>query len=95
MAFPFYWIGAFLAGAVLGAALTLFVLAMRAVDRAATEVSGSILPGLVEGIRDWADDRRRAPRRPVSPGGPEAGDEIEEAPSSTAPAVERLRPHLR
>lgn len=95
MAFPFYWIGAFFAVAVLGTALTLFVLAMRAVDRAATEVSGSILPGLVEGIRDWADDRRTARRRPASPGGPEAGDGIEEAPSSTAPPVERLHPHLR
>lgn len=52
MAFPFLWIGAIFAGIVLGAALTLFVLAMRAVDRAATEVRGSILPGLVEGFRD-------------------------------------------
>jgi len=95
MAFPFYWIGAFFAGTVLGAALTLFVLAMRAVDRAATEVHGSILPGLVEGLRDWADDRRTARRPPVSPSGSETGDGIEDAVSSAAPPVERLRPHLR
>ncbi len=68
---------------------------MRAADRAATEVRGSILPGLVEGFRDWADDRRTARRPPISPPGPEAGDGIEEALSAAAPPVERLRPHLR
>lgn len=95
MAFPFYWIGAMVAGVVLFVALSLFAMALRAIDRAVTEVRGSMLPGLVEGFRDWAGDRRPARRPPISPDGPEAGDGIEDAVSSLAPPVERLRPHLR
>lgn len=96
MPFPFYWIGAIVASVVLLVTLSLFGAALRAIDRAVMGVRGSILPGLVEGFRDWTDDLRPARRRrTVSPSGPETGDGIEDAPSSAAPPAERLRPHLR
>jgi hypothetical protein len=95
MPFPFYWIGAFVAGAFLSLVLTLFALALRFLTRTTSEVRGSILPGLVSGFRDWAGERNSIVRRIVSPGGSEPGDGIEEALSSAVPPVERLRPHLR
>ncbi len=67
MPFPFFWIGAVFAGAVLVAVFAVFGAVMRALDRAATEVTGTILPGLVEGFRDWPNGRHRAVRRAGSP----------------------------
>jgi hypothetical protein len=55
--FPFLPLGWVLAVTVLVGALTLFGLALRAMDRAATRVGGelraTILPGLVAGLRQW------------------------------------------
>jgi hypothetical protein len=54
MAFPFIPGGAILAAVVLGGAFALFMLLLRVVDRTATEVRGSFLPGVVSGLRDWS-----------------------------------------
>lgn len=69
MTLAFYPIGAFLAGLFLGSALTLFAVALRFLDRAATRSGRSMLPGLVTGFRDWSD-RRREPRIVVAPASP-------------------------
>lgn len=94
MPFPFYWIGALVAGAFLSLVLTIFALALRFLARTTSEVRGSILPGLVSGFRDWAGERNSIVRRIVSPGGSEPGGGIEDAPLNGPPA-ERLHPHLR
>jgi hypothetical protein len=64
MAFPFLPGGAILAAAVLGGAFALFAIILWAVDRTATEVRGSFLPGVVSGLRDWSRvrDLDRVPR---------------------------------
>ena len=56
MPFPFFPIGALLAGAILAAALTLFVAAMMAMDRAISRATESVVSGLVSGIRGWATE---------------------------------------
>ena len=55
MAFPFWWIGALTAGLFLAASFLLFGLALRLLNRATTEIRGSVLPGLVSGFRDWTE----------------------------------------
>lgn len=76
MPFPFYPIGAVIAGAILAAALTLFVAAMLAMDRAVSRATGLVVSGLVTGIRGWSETRTRAEipdRKAVgSPAGPPA-----------------------
>ncbi len=94
MPFPFLWMGALLAATFLSAVFAIFALALRLLDRTATEVRGSILPGLVSGLDDWRDGRS-AIRRLVSPRGSEPGGEIDDASPGQAPPVERLHPHLR
>ncbi len=95
MPFPFYWIGAFVAGAFLGTVLTIFGLSLRLLTRTTSEVRSSILPGLVSGMRDWAAEQGTVVRRIVSPGGSEPGGEIDDVAGRAAPPVERLHPHLR
>lgn len=67
MPFPFLWIGALVAAAFLTFMFTVFGLLLKLMNRATTEVRESILPGLVVGIRDWADDHRPSASRIVSP----------------------------
>ena len=63
MPFPImYPAGALIAGLLLGAALTLFAIALRALDRAVTRVGDSILSGLVSGFHGWSDERQRGSR---------------------------------
>jgi len=57
MPFPFMPVGAILAAAVLGGAFALFALLLRAIDRTATEIKGSFLPGVVSGLRGWSRAR--------------------------------------
>ena len=57
MPFPFLPGGAILAAAVLGGAFALFALLLRALDRTATEIKGSFLPGIVSGLRGWSRAR--------------------------------------
>jgi hypothetical protein len=59
MPFPFLPWGALLASAVLGGALIVFGLVLRAMDHAVTASRRSMLPGLVSGFRTWASARER------------------------------------
>ena len=58
MPFPFLPGGAILAAAVLCGAFVLFTVSLRVLDRAATEIGGTMLPGVVDGLRDWSRGRR-------------------------------------
>jgi len=71
MPFPFVPVGAILAGAILGAALTIFVWTLMALDRMASRAADSVVSGLVSGLRGWSADRT-APPDPVvaSPSAP-------------------------
>ncbi len=59
MPFPFLPGGVLLAIAVLGGALMVFGLVLRAMDRAVTASRRSVLPGLVSGFRTWASAGER------------------------------------
>jgi hypothetical protein len=61
MPFPFLPGGALLAIAVLGGALTVFGLALRAMDRTIAAGRRTILPGLVSGFRTWVGASPSAP----------------------------------
>jgi hypothetical protein len=76
MSFPFLPGGAILAATVLVGAFAAFALALRAMDRAVEGIRGSVLPGLVSGIRGWSPRTgvRPAPATgspPALPVGPE------------------------
>ena len=86
MPFPFFPIGALVAGAILAAALTLFVAAMLAMNRALTRATDTVVTGLVSGIRSWGAGARAVPE-PAAPLGP-GHDPIE--PASAIP-VARVR----
>lgn len=76
MPFPFFFGGAALALAVLGGALALFGLALKALDWTIDTAKGSMLSGIVSGMRNWdvRSSARRAPRV-VSPASPFSGTE--------------------
>jgi hypothetical protein len=87
--------GALVAGLVLVGALAAFGLALEAVARVTTEIRGSILPGLVAGVREWdaedgvaarsaADLSRSGPRSPIEDSAPLDGG-----------SLERVHPHVR
>jgi hypothetical protein len=57
MPFPFLPGGVLLAIAVLGGALIVFGLVLRATDHAVAASRRSMLPGLVSGLRTWASAR--------------------------------------
>ena len=59
MPFPFLPWGALLASAVLGGALIVFGLVLRAIDHAVTASRRSVLPGQVSGFRTWTSGRER------------------------------------
>ena len=73
MPFPFYPFGALVAGLILGATLTVFVVALQAIDRTVTRVGGSVLSGLVSGLNGWSGSRRAAVPH-VSPGAADRED---------------------
>ena len=64
MPFPFLPLGAVVAASVLIAALTVFGLALRAIDRTLVGLRNSMVSGVVSGLRIWTGTR--APRRTVS-----------------------------
>ena len=80
MAFPFLPVGALVASLVLFAALTMFALAMRAIDRTVARVGGAVVSSLVTGWHDWAGS---GPADPTTPTPPATAD-----PDEPAPAVE-------
>jgi hypothetical protein len=91
MPFPFLPVGAMVAGLILSAALTVFVLALKALDRAAGQVGGAVVGGLVSGIRDWSAPQHVqvvSPSSAVTPGSADPGDQIE---PSEPTAVEPVR----
>jgi hypothetical protein len=67
MPFPFFPGGVLLALAVLAGAMTVFGLALRAMDRAFAAGRRSMLPGLVSGLRNWTPSRppADAPDKPA------------------------------
>jgi hypothetical protein len=79
MPFPFIPIGAFVAGVILSAALAIFILSLKALDRAATQAGSAVVGGLVSGIRDWSGQDRV---RIVSPAA------VEETPPAALPPSE-------
>jgi hypothetical protein len=104
MAFPFYPAGAITATLLLGAILVVFRLLLVALDRGAAELRGSIGPGLVSGVRAWAEGREPAAptTSTASPtgGGPQGSTAltaggIEEMIGSPGIAVEPVRGHGR
>ena len=95
MPFPFFPIGALVAGAILGAALTLFVTALMVMDRAASRAADALLPGLVSGIRGWSN--RRATDGIAPPTGSPAsdGDRVDGVETAAPVPVDRVRSSLR
>jgi hypothetical protein len=81
MPFPFYPVGALVASAILAVALTIFVVALRAIDRAVTRIGGSVVSGLVAGFDGWSAPRQAPAPASVSPG--TAGEE----PAAPVPVV--------
>jgi len=94
MPFPFLWTGALVAVAFLSTIFAIFGLLAHLLDRTATELRGSILPGLISGLGDWTGEHPVI-RRLVSPRGSEPGGEIDDTDPGPPPAIERLHPHLR
>ena len=81
MPFPFIPIGAFVAGLILSAALTVFILSLKALDRAAHAGRQCRRRRAGLGIRDWSiQDRARI----VSPAAVEAGQSAEARQSAEA-----------
>lgn len=60
MPFPFLPWGIVTAGIVLGGMVGLFMVVAHLLDQAASEVAGTMLPGLVRGVRQWSDGRSAA-----------------------------------
>ena len=87
---PFYWVGALVSVALLTTVITIFGLLLKVGSNAATELRVSILPGLIAGIRNWADDQ--APPTPpvVSPRAGESGSSLEATPAAGL-RMERVR----
>ena len=95
MSFPFLWIGVIVAGLLLSAVMTLFGIALHLVAQATNEVRGSILPGLVSGFREWADDKVMAARRSSSPPGSSPAPPFEEMPAREGPPAGPVRARIR
>ena len=89
MPFPFLWIGALVAAAFLTFMFTVFGLLMKLLNRATTEVRESILPGLVVGIHDWADDHRQPASRIISP---RAAEDVPTIDTTSGPTGLHLEP---
>ena len=93
MPFPFIPVGALVAGAILGAALTLFVWVLMALDRVASRAADSVVSGLVSGFRGWTTDRARPPDPdPTSPAPP--ADDMAETTEGSVP-VQRVHAAIR
>jgi hypothetical protein len=102
MSFPFLWIGIIVAGTFLAAVLTVFGIAVELVARVTHEVRGSVLPGLVAGFREWADDGVAPARRastpasapPEHPAAAPPESPFEDLATREVPAAGRVRGHV-
>jgi hypothetical protein len=94
MPFPFIPGGALLALAVLGGALAIFGVALKALDWTIDAARGSMLGGVVSGIRNWElPSRRFTPRSPAaSPAGPQPTSEVLEDGDDSLVALQRVSP---
>jgi hypothetical protein len=95
MPFPFIWMGALVAGLVLVGALAAFGLALEAVTRVTTDFRGSILPGLVAGIREWDAEGGAAARSAADVSRSPARSPIEESAPLDGGSLERVHPHVQ
>jgi hypothetical protein len=91
MPFPFYWVGALVAAVFLTVVMTVFGVLLKLMNRAATEVRESILPGLVSGLRDWADEHGLPAIQRSSPRSSEDGPQLDDTPPSTGLRLEHVR----
>ena len=99
MQFPFFPGGALLAIAVLGGAMALFGLALKALDWTIDGVKGSMLSGVVSGLRDWERGSQAPVASTSSPGS--VGQPSPDAPTLDAEddagadlvALERVHPN--
>ena len=94
MSFPFYWVGAFVAGLMLAGALTLFGLGMKVVTRATNDVRGSMLPGLVSGFREWTANREDVHNTRASRPESDHPSAIEDITTQNCAPVERVRANV-
>jgi hypothetical protein len=78
MPFPFYWMGALVAAVFLTTVIAIFGVLMKLLNRATTEVRQSILPGLVDGMRDWVDDHGLPRARIISPRADEGRSSVDD-----------------
>ncbi|MET1231541.1 MAG: hypothetical protein ABWY52_01665 [Candidatus Limnocylindrales bacterium] len=95
MPFPFLPWGVVVAGVVLGGMVGLFMLVVHLLDRAATEVSGTMLPGLVRGVRQWSGGPISAAPPPSSPMAVDPEPSLDPIVDEPLPTRERLHPHIR
>ena len=63
MPFPFIPGGVILALSVLGGAIAIFGVALKALDWSIDGIKGSMLNGVVSGLRDWESRSQRRTRR--------------------------------
>jgi hypothetical protein len=94
MPFPFYWIGALLAGLVLAGAMTVFGLALEAVARVTHGVRGSVLPGLVAGFREWRADAGTAVHPDAGGGRSAPPSSLEDILPLDSGPLERVHPRV-
>ena len=90
MPFPFYWLGALVAGLLLAGVLTIFGFAFDVVMRATNEVGCSVLPGLVAGFREWTANHGEAARLPASQQGFDPTSPFEEIQLRDGPLLRRV-----
>ena len=94
MAFPFYPLGIITASLALGGTLVVFRVLLLVMDRGAAELRGSIGPGLVRGVRAWAEERQRPdsplPTTPPRGRNVSAGAILEELTASPDISVEAV-----
>jgi len=93
MPFPFVPLGAIVAGAILGAALTLFVWTLMTLDRMASRAADSVVSGLVSGLRGWSAVRATRPD-PVPPSPTPPTDDIVEIADRPVP-IDRVHATIR
>ena len=74
MPFPFLPLGAVLAASILIAALTVFGLLLRAIDRGLVALRDTMASGLVSGLRRWNEASTPLRRVVSSPGAAPAAD---------------------
>jgi hypothetical protein len=94
MSFPFLPGGAVLALAVLAGALAVFGAALKALNWTIDAARGSMLNGVVAGMRNWdGGSRRSSPESPRGPAAPASdGPEVVDIAAEPAIDLQRVTP---